>query len=298
LTEDNEFVVLEGDEYLSSPIDRRPKFHLYKPNIALISGIAWDHINVFPTQEDYAEQFRIFIKTITAGGILIYNQEDELLDDLVTNSENPIRKIPYTTSPNTVIGGQTQLETEEGPVPLQIFGNHNMNNLSGAMLVCQHMGIEPMLFYEAIASFTGASKRLELFVDTPAKRIYRDFAHAPSKVLATTKAVREQFPKDLFLVCLELHTFSSLDARFVKNYEGCLDESDYAAVFIDEEARRLKGKEGLDETLLRDSFAHKELAVFYDKSSLETWLHNQPASLLLMMSSGHFGGLDLEGLAS
>ena len=298
LTEDNEFVVLEGDEYLSSPIDRRPKFHLYKPNIALISGIAWDHINVFPTQEDYAEQFRIFIKTITAGGILIYNQEDELLDDLVTNSENPIRKIPYTTSPNTVIGGQTQLETEEGPVPLQIFGNHNMNNLSGAMLVCQHMGIEPMLFYEAIASFTGASKRLELFVDTPAKRIYRDFAHAPSKVLATTKAVRVQFPKDLFLVCLELHTFSSLDARFVKNYEGCLDESDYAAVFIDEEARRLKGKEGLDETLLRDSFAHKELAVFYDKSSLETWLHNQPASLLLMMSSGHFGGLDLEGLAS
>ena len=110
--------------------------------------------------------------------------------------------------------------------------------------------------------------------------------------------MREQFPKDLFLVCLELHTFSSLDARFVKNYEGCLDESDYAAVFIDEEARRLKGKEGLDETLLRDSFAHKELAVFYDKSSLETWLHNQPASLLLMMSSGHFGGLDLEGLAS
>ena len=163
LTDDHDFVVLEGDEYLSSAIDRRPKFLLYKPNIALISGIAWDHVNVFPTEKDYIEQFRLFIDSITAGGILIYNQDDEILEDLVLRSQNQIRKIPYKTHPFTINDGQTALDSDEGPIPLQIFGNHNMTNLSGALLVCSQMGVEPVMFYEAIPSFTGAAKRLSFF---------------------------------------------------------------------------------------------------------------------------------------
>ena len=296
LTDDNEFVVLEGDEYLSSAVDRRPKFHLYKPNIALLSGIAWDHINVFPTKADYIKQFLLFVETMTAGGILIYNQEDETLEELVATTEYPIRKIPYQTLPYTVDNGQTFLESEEGPIPLQIFGQHNISNLSGSLLVCTQMGIEPVMFYEAIPSFTGASKRLELFADRPGKRIYRDFAHAPSKVQATTQAVREQFPNDLFLACLELHTYSSLDVSFIHTYANCLVHTDIAVVFIDDEARKAKGKASLDEDIIRNAFAHQSLYVFYDKETLSNWLQQQPASILLMMSSGHFGGLDLHGL--
>ena len=296
LTEDNDFVVLEGDEYLSSAIDRRPKFHLYKPNIALISGIAWDHVNVFPTKADYVEQFKLFIETMTAGGILIYNQEDEILEELVATTEHPIRKIPYQTHSYTVDNGQTQLESEEGPIPLQIFGQHNMSNLSGALLVCTQIGIEPVMFYEAIPSFTGASKRLELFADRPGKRIYRDFAHAPSKVQATTQAVREQFPNDLFLACLELHTFSSLDTSFIHTYANCLALTDIAVVFIDDEARKAKGKNPLDEDTICNAFSHQSLYIFYDKETLSNWLQQQPASIVLMMSSGHFGGLDLHSL--
>lgn len=296
LTENNEFVVLEGDEYLSSAIDSRPKFHLYKPNIALISGIAWDHVNVFPTKADYVEQFKLFIETITAGGILIYNKEDETLEELVATTEHTIRKIPYSIHPYTVENGQTQLESEEGPIPLQIFGQHNMSNLSGALLLCTQMGVEPVMFYEAISSFSGATKRLELFADRPGKRIYRDFAHAPSKVQASTLAVREQFPNDLFLACLELHTFSSLDTSFIHNYSNCLLHTDIAAVFIDDEARKAKVNNSLDEETIRNAFFHSSLYVFYDKDTLSNWLQQQPASIVLMMSSGHFGGLDFKTL--
>ena len=296
LTEDNEFVVLEGDEYLSSAIDSRPKFHLYKPNIALISGIAWDHVNVFPTMADYVEQFRLFIETMTPGGILIYNQEDEILEELVITSKHPVRKIPYKTHAYYVDNGRTKLESEEGPIPLQIFGQHNMSNLSGALLICSQMGIDPLMFYEAIPSFTGASKRLELFSDQSGKRIYRDFAHAPSKVNATTQAVREQFPNDLFLACLELHTYSSLDTSFIHTFANCLDHTDIAAVFIDYDSRKSKGKSHFEEDTIRNAFLHKSLHVFYDKETLASWLQKQPASIVLMMSSGHFGGLDLQSL--
>ena len=215
---------------------------------------------------------------------------------MVLKSQNQIRKIPYKTHPFTINDGQTALDSDEGPIPLQIFGNHNMSNLSGALLVCSQMGVEPVMFYEAIPSFTGASKRLELFSDRPGKRIYRDFAHAPSKVQATTQAVREQFPNDLFLACLELHTFSSLDASFIQTYANCLGQSDIAVVFIDDEARKAKGKDPLDEQTIRSAFAHQSLYVFYEKEALFNWLRQQPASIVLMMSSGHFGGLDLQRL--
>ncbi|MDB4752874.1 Mur ligase family protein, partial [Winogradskyella sp.] len=193
LTEDNDFIVLEGDEYLSSPIDRRSKFHLYKPNIALLSGIAWDHINVFPTYENYVEQFSIFVDSIVMGGSINYNEEDEEVKRVVLASENQIRKLPYRTPDYSVEDGVTLLETPEGPMPIEVFGAHNLNNLAGAKWICQHMGIDEDDFYEAISTFKGASKRLEKIAESSNSVVYKDFAHSPSKVEATTKAVKSQY---------------------------------------------------------------------------------------------------------
>ena len=222
LTDYNDFMVLEGDEYLSSPIDRRPKFHLYKPNIALLSGIAWDHINVFPTYQNYIEQFEIFVDSIVKGGSITYNHEDEEVKRIVETSKNSIRKLPYFTPKYTVENGQTLLETPEGKLPIEMFGKHNLNNLAGAKWICQHMGIDEDDFYEAIESFKGASKRLEKIAENSTSVVFKDFAHSPSKVKATTNAVKEQYQDRILVACLELHTYSSLNAEFLKEYKGAL----------------------------------------------------------------------------
>ncbi|KKK62158.1 hypothetical protein LCGC14_3007130, partial [marine sediment metagenome] len=203
LTDENEFIILEGDEYLSSPIDRRPKFHLYKPNIALLSGIAWDHINVFPTFENYVEQFRIFVDSIVKGGSITYNVEDPEVRKVVEASENAIRKLPYTTPHYEVQDGQTLLETPEGLMPIEVFGKHNLSNLAGAKWICQNVGVDEADFYQAIATFSGASKRLEKLAEGKSSVLYKDFAHSPSKVAATTKAVKEQYPERKLIACLE-----------------------------------------------------------------------------------------------
>jgi len=212
LTKENEFMVLEGDEYLSSPIDRRPKFHLYKPNIALLSGIAWDHINVFPTFEGYVNQFRIFTDSLTDGGIMVYNEEDTILKEVVESSTHSIKKYEYSTPVYQIDDGVTYIDTPDGLMPLEIFGDHNLQNLAGAKWVCQHMGIDEEDFYEAIASFKGASKRLEKIAESSETVIYKDFAHSPSKVKATTEAVKKQYAQRDVIACLELHTYSSLNA--------------------------------------------------------------------------------------
>jgi len=240
LTDTNEFIVLEGDEYLSSPIDRRPKFHLYQPNIALLSGIAWDHINVFPTFEDYKKQFSIFVDQIIDGGTLVYNAEDQVLSEVVLEKDHPIRKIPYHTPSYHLEGTQTYIETEEGDLPLEIFGAHNLNNLAGAQWICQLMGIDPMEFYEAITSFKGASKRLELVHENDQLTIFKDFAHAPSKVVATTNAVKEQYSNSNFIAVLELHTYSSLNQEFIVQYKDSLKAADRAIVFFDPHALKIK----------------------------------------------------------
>ena len=225
LTTENEFMVLEGDEYLSSPIDRRPKFHLYKPNIALLSGIAWDHINVFPTFEGYVEQFRIFTDSLTNGGIMVYNEEDAIVKEVVESSTHPIKKYPYNTPAYEIEDGITAIDTPDGMMPLEIFGDHNLQNLAGAKWICQHMGIDEDDFYEAIASFTGASKRLEKIAENSQTVIFKDFAHSPSKVKATTEAVKKQYAQREVIACLELHTYSSLNAEFLSEYQGALDQS-------------------------------------------------------------------------
>ncbi len=298
LTEDNDFIVLEGDEYLSSPIDRRPKFHLYQPHIALLSGIAWDHINVFPTYENYIDQFRIFVDSIVEGGSITYNEEDRKVVQIVKESTNTIRRIPYHTHQYSVDRGQTYLETPEGPLPVQIFGQHNISNLSGAKWICQHMGVDEDDFYQAIASFPGASKRLEKIAETEDSIIYKDFAHSPSKVGATTLAVREQYPDKKLVACLELHTYSSLNAGFLEEYGDTLAAADEAIVFYTPEALEIKKLEALDTKQIEQAFKRKDLRIFTRPDELENYLNllGFNNTVLLLMSSGNYGGLALERL--
>jgi len=298
LTKENDFIVLEGDEYLSSPIDRRPKFHLYKPNIALLSGIAWDHINVFPTYENYLKQFEIFINRITNGGILVYNEEDNDLKILVENTTNPIRKIPYETPEYTVEKGTTFLTTPEGNMPIEVFGKHNLNNLMGAKWICQNMGVDEADFYEAIASFKGASKRLEKISESSNRVIFKDFAHSPSKVKATTDAVKEQYPDRTLIACLELHTYSSLNAEFLKEYQSALDNADIAVVFYSPEAVKIKRLEEVTAEQIAKAFNRSDLIIYTNSTEFEEYLYkaNLKNFVLLLMSSGNYGGLDLNGL--
>ena len=296
LTEENEFMVLEGDEYLSSPIDRRPKFHLYKPNIALLSGIAWDHINVFPTFDNYLEQFRVFIKKMTNGGILVYNEEDIEVKKVVEESTHPIKKYPYSTPTYTIENGTTFLDTSDGKLPLEIFGKHNLQNLAGAKWICQHMGIDEDDFYEAITSFTGASKRLEKVAENDSTVIFKDFAHSPSKVEATTNAVKEQFRSRTVLACLELHTYSSLNAEFLKEYEGALDRADNAVVFYSPHAVEIKKLEKVTKEQIANAFKRDDLIIYTDPAAFKDFLFSQNLenTAVLLMSSGNYGGLDFE----
>jgi len=294
LTEDNDFIVLEGDEYLSSPIDRRPKFHLYKPNIALLSGIAWDHINVFPTFENYLEQFQIFVDSIVKGGSITYNVEDPEVVKVVEASENTIRKLPYITPDYSVEDGMTLLETPEGPLPVEIFGKHNLNNLAGAKWICQHMGVDEDDFYEAIATFKGASKRLEKIAESPKAVAYKDFAHSPSKVAATTKAVKEQYPHRTLVACLELHTYSSLNAEFLKEYEGALNAADVAVVFYSPHAVEIKKLDPISHEQIAQAFNREDLIIYTNPADFKNYLFGQDFTnkALLLMSSGNYGGLD------
>ena len=296
LTDENDFIVLEGDEYLSSPIDRRPKFHLYKPNIALLSGIAWDHINVFPTFENYVEQFDIFIDSIVNGGSITYNTEDDVVKSVVEASENTIRKFPYATPKYRVENGITLLETPEGLMPIEVFGAHNLNNLAGAKWICQQMGIDEDDFYEAISSFKGASKRLEKIAENSSSAAFKDFAHSPSKVEATTKAVKEQYPDRPLLACLELHTYSSLNAEFLKEYKGALNDADEAVVFYSPHAVEIKKLDAVSHEQIFEAFDRNDLKIFTNSEDFRTYLFSQDLDdkTLLLMSSGNYGGLDFE----
>ena len=296
LTEENDFIVLEGDEYLSSPIDRRPKFHLYQPNIALLSGIAWDHINVFPTFENYVEQFEIFVNQITKGGILVYNEEDPTVKKVAEESTNIIRRIPYQTPNYIVEEGTTMLDTPEGFMPIEVFGAHNLNNLAGAKWICKNMGVDEADFYEAIASFKGASKRLEKIAESNGKVAYKDFAHSPSKVSATTKAVKAQYPNRKLVACLELHTYSSLNAEFLKEYEGALNAADVAVVFYSPDAVKIKQLEEVTYEQIAQSFQRNDLIIYTNPQEFKVFLFSYDLNntALLLMSSGNYGGLNFD----
>ncbi|HKG05720.1 MAG TPA: Mur ligase domain-containing protein, partial [Pedobacter sp.] len=276
-------IVIEGDEYLASPIDRRPKFHLYKANIGVISGIAWDHINVFPTYADYTRQFGIFIDTIQPDGKLIYCSADRDLNDLVESSEASVEKIGYNIPDHKVLDGITYLLPDE--TPLKVFGDHNLMNLNAAKLVCAQLDINGDQFNDAIASFTGAAKRLELLNNENETNVYKDFAHSPSKLKATIEAVKAQFTTRQLVACIELHTFSSLNKTFLEQYANTMTKADIAIVYIDEKTFAHKKMEPFTKNDVQTAFNSKEIQFFDNSSALQDYLLNinfYRTNLLLM----------------
>ena len=296
LTDEADFIVLEGDEYLSSPIDRRPKFHIYQPNIALLSGIAWDHINVFPTFENYLEQFQIFVDSITVGGSITFNSEDQNVKNIVEQSENQVRKLPYYTPEHSIESGVTYISTEEGPLPLEVFGAHNLNNIAGSKWICQQMGVDEADFFEAISSFSGASKRLEKLVSNSKCAVYKDFAHSPSKVKATTDAVKAQYPSRKLVACLELHTYSSLDSEFLNQYKGSLDAADQAVVFYSPHSVKIKKLKSVSKDQIELAFKRNDLIIYTNADDFKEFITSLDYvnKTVVLMSSGSYGGLDFD----
>ena len=291
--------IIEGDEYLASALDQVPKFHLYKPDIALISGIAWDHINVFKTFESYVDQFRRFIACIEPGGKLVHCAEDDVVNAIAQEPEVSAQRIPYGIPKHRIVDGVTILETAHGDVPLQVFGRHNLMNLEGARHVCHLLGIGDKEFYASISTFLGAAKRLEKLAEAPGRIVFKDFAHSPSKLKATLDAVREQFPQRRLVACMELHTYSSLSEGFIDQYAGCMDAADRAVVFYDPHAVQLKRLPPIPVERVKKAFAREDLLVHNDPIAVmgEVRRGIGGESVLLMMSSGNFGGLDLQALS-
>tara|TARA_Y100000591_G_scaffold155402_1_gene133702 strand:- start:1490 stop:2431 length:942 start_codon:yes stop_codon:yes gene_type:complete len=295
LSDSSKFIILEGDEYLSSALDKRPKFHLYKPHIALLSGIAWDHINVFKTFENYVKQFEIFINSVLDNGVLIYNKSDNEITKLVKSITKNIKLIPYSTPVYKIKAGTTYLDYNNESYKLKIFGDHNLQNIAGAMYVCNSLGINTSDFCRSITSFKGASNRLELIHKSPDSIIFKDFAHSPSKVKATAQAIRKQFPKKRFIACFELHTYSSLNPIFLSKYKDTLKNADECYVYYSEKNMKIKRLEPIDSNLIIKSFNHVNLSVIDNYKKLKEIMYSLDLanSVLVMMSSGKFGGLDL-----
>ncbi|MRG48489.1 peptidoglycan synthetase [Chitinophaga sp. SYP-B3965] len=291
-------IVCEADEYPASVLEKRPKFHFLHPHISVLSGIAWDHINVFPTFENYLEQFAIFIRTMEKGGKLIYNQTDETLRQLVAKEGGHLECIPYGVPEHTIINGLTRVFFGKSSTDLMVFGEHNLLNIHAALLVCKALGIGEIDFLAAIATFKGAAKRMELVAKSEQTAIYRDFAHAPSKVKATIQALRKQYPKRKLIAVLELHTYSSLNAAFMHEYAGALDPADLAGVFYSAHALEIKRMPDLSPEIIREGFANKDLVILNTRSALETFLGQQDFhnTNVLLMSSGDYEGLDFGGL--
>lgn len=298
LTDNNRLVVIEGDEYLSSALEPVPKFHLYKPNIALITGIAWDHINVFPTFENYAAQFALFVDTIEKRGKLVYNLEDSILRQIALYSDASVMKVPYCTPQFAADGKQTIITHEGKKYRLNVFGQHNMQNIEGARNVCNQLGITDDDFYNAISDFTGAARRLEFVMEDLSRNltVYRDFAHSPSKLKATTTAVKEQFAGRKLVAVMELHTYSSLNKEFLQQYKASMDAADVAVVCFDAHTLAIKKLPAITADDVRNGFKRDDLTVYTNTNDLADWILEQPwdNTTLLLMSSGSFGGMDVK----
>ena len=300
LSEDAKIAVFEGDEYLASPIDPRPKFHLYHPHIALLTGIAWDHINVFPTFENYLDQFEKFINFIKPQGSLIYFDEDEHILKMVQEQRDNISYLPYNSHPHKVKDGVSSLITKDGEIELSIFGEHNLQNLKGAHLICKELGLSDEQFYTSIQSFGGAAKRLQTLAQNNQTIVYQDFAHSPSKLQATTKAVKNQFTDRKLVACMELHTFSSLKEEFLPEYKNSMALADVAMVYFNPKTVEHKKLKAITTKQVHDAFGGTNLKVYTDSQELLNDLMqlNFEKANLLLMSSGNFSGLNLKELAN
>ncbi|MCI5056650.1 MAG: Mur ligase family protein [Flavobacteriales bacterium] len=295
---DAPIIIIEGDEYLSSPIDRRPKFHLYQHDVGLITGIAWDHINVFPTFENYKEQFEKFIALTPKNGKLIYFEEDEVLSGLVDKYKE-VNTLSYRTPESTPSGNGSMVLDNGKSYKLSIFGAHNLQNMYGAKAICETIGIGASQFFEAIASFTGADKRLQLLQEKNDVRVYKDFAHSPSKLKASVKAVKSQFPGHSLIACVELHTFSSLTKEFLSEYDSSMNEADQAYVYFNPDTIKRKNLAPISKSDVQNAFGRTDIKVFNDSNQLiqELKINKLINSNFLIMTSGNFDGVNIEELA-
>ena len=300
LSYESRIAVFEGDEYLTSPIDHRPKFHLYKPHIAVLTGIAWDHINVFPTFENYVEQFRIFTELMEVQGRLIYFDGDKELNEIAQHLRRDIVPFPYNTPEYEVKDGITYLITKYGDVALKVFGEHNLQNMNAARLACRQIGVTDEQFYTVISEFPGASNRLQKIGETGNSVAFKDFAHSPSKLRATVKAVKHQYPDRKLIACMELHTFSSLTEEFLPQYAGCMEEADIAFVYYNPEVIQHKHLKDINQEQVKQAFGGNNLTVFTDSDALQKKLRelNYDNSALLLMTSGNFSGINLVEFAN
>jgi UDP-N-acetylmuramate: L-alanyl-gamma-D-glutamyl-meso-diaminopimelate ligase len=292
---DAPIIVIEGDEYLSSPIDRKPKFLWYKPHVAVISGIAWDHINVFPTFENYVKQFELFLSSMEQNSTLIYYQGDEILKNLATKKSNELKLIPYNTHKHEIIKGKTILKAEKQNYEVYVFGDHNLQNLQAAYHICSEIAVSAEDFYQAIQTFKGASKRLECIAKSEKLIVFKDYAHSPSKLKATTAAVKKQFPDRKLTACMELHTFSSLNKQFLAEYAGSMSEADEAYVYYNPKTIAHKGLTPISANEVEQAFSPSKVKVFDQSQDIthalksKEWNH----SVLLLMTSGNFDGVNL-----
>lgn len=299
LTDNAPYIILEGDEYLSSPIDRTPKFHQYNPHMTLLSGISWDHMNVFKTFESYKKQFRKFLRIATGGGKVFYFDGDPVLGDVVEKSHWSLMKIPYGEHPHIVEEKKFALESKYGVVPLNIIGRHNMQNIMGAKHICRDLGVDDQDFYRAIQSFQGPEKRQQLLANGNARAVYIDYAHAPSSVEATVNAFKETYPEHKLVICLELHTYSSLNMEYLPLYKGTLEQADQAFVYYNPAVVKSKRLPELSPDTVKEQFNKENLVVYADSNKLEEALLNleDNSAVLLLMTPGNFSGIDLFHLA-
>jgi UDP-N-acetylmuramate: L-alanyl-gamma-D-glutamyl-meso-diaminopimelate ligase len=291
-------MVLEGDEYLSSALDRTPKFIRYHHHIGLLSGISWDHINAFPTRKDYIDPFRKFINSTPEEGHIIYNEEDELVKQLIEKYVGKYKTTPYSIPKYEIINEQYHFIYETEKIPLKIFGKHNMSNMAGVMAVLNVLGYSDYDSIQALKSFSGAANRLEKVYDRNHIVIYKDFAHSPSKLRSTIQAVKELYPRRKIINCYELHTFSSLNKNFLPEYKNTLYPEDINVIFLNNHTLKIKRMEYLEDEMIRDGFLNKNLYIFRNKEDLVHFLIGsmEEYTALLMMSSGNFGGLDFKQL--
>jgi UDP-N-acetylmuramate: L-alanyl-gamma-D-glutamyl-meso-diaminopimelate ligase len=299
LSDEAEIMVIEGDEYLTSPIDRRPKFHVYQPTIGIISVIAWDHINVFPTFEFYVEQFKIFAEMIPENGHYIYCKDDAVLQEMSAHAKIGATKTGYSVHPHHIENGVTFLETDFGNFPLQVFGEHNLTNINAARFACRAVGVSDEQFYTAIQTFKGASNRLELLFKNDTCAVYKDFAHSPSKLKATVEALKAQFPNRKLVACMELHTFSSLTEKFLEQYAGAMDCADVGIIFFNPEAVAHKKLPPITSEMIFNAFQRSDLEVYHRAEQLEERIlaMSSAETVVAFMSSGNFGGMNLKEIA-
>ena len=299
LSDSAPIMIFEGDEYLTSALDPRPKFHLYNPHIALISGIAWDHINVFPTFQNYLEQFAIFIDKIEKDGTLVYYHDDIELQKLASESAREIKKISYSIPDYKVVDDSAVMDFQGEKYPMKVFGDHNLANLEGTAIICRELGIQRQKVLSSMTRFEGAAKRLELVREKENSSVFTDFAHAPSKLYATINAVKKQYPERKLLACMELHTYSSLSQEFLSHYKGTMDSADLPVVYFNPHAIKLKKLDPITRVDILKAFQNENLEVFDDSNELKAFLlqQNWKNTNLLMMSSGNYDGIDLQELA-